>query len=59
MELENQETLARWDKYLETGAVISNNEMMNWLDSWGSDQKKTMLRNNEESPSRVDPAGQK
>lgn len=38
--LENQETLTRWEKYQETGAVVSNDEMMNWLDSWGSDQEK-------------------
>lgn len=38
--LENQETLTRWEKYQETGVVISNDDMMNWLDSWGTDQEK-------------------
>lgn len=37
---ENLETLARWEKYQETGVVVSNTEIMNWLDSWGSDREK-------------------
>ena len=40
-ELEKQEALARWEKYQETGEVVSNDDMMNWLDSWGSDQEKS------------------
>jgi len=39
-ESENQETLARWELYQETGEVISNEDMMDWLDSWGSEQEK-------------------
>ena len=37
---ENQETLARWERYQETGEAVSNDSMMEWLDSWGSDQKQ-------------------
>ncbi|MEN8251124.1 MAG: ribbon-helix-helix protein, CopG family [Bacteroidota bacterium] len=40
-EREKQETLARWEHYQETGEVISNNEMMEWLDSWGTEQEKS------------------
>lgn len=39
-ELEKQETLARWEAYQETGEVISNDVMTQWLDSWGADQEK-------------------
>lgn len=39
-EFEKQETLARWKKYQETGEVVSNAEVMDWLDSWGTDQEK-------------------
>ncbi|PIP78919.1 MAG: CopG family transcriptional regulator [Gammaproteobacteria bacterium CG22_combo_CG10-13_8_21_14_all_40_8] len=39
-EQEKQETLARWKHYQETGESISNEAMMEWLDSWGSDQEK-------------------
>ena len=37
---EKQETLARWERYQETGEVVSNGSMTKWLDSWGSDQEK-------------------
>lgn len=40
-EFERRETLARWEHYQETGEVVSNDSMMDWLDSWGSsDQEK-------------------
>jgi len=39
-ESEKQETLARWEKYQETGEVVNNDDMVNWLDSWGTDQDK-------------------
>jgi len=39
-EFEKQETLARWEKYQETGEVVNNEDMMEWLDSWGTDQEK-------------------
>ena len=39
-ESENQETLARWELYQETGEVVSNDDMMDWLDSWGAKQEK-------------------
>ena len=38
---ETQETLARWEHYQETGELVSNNSMMDWLDSWGTDQEKS------------------
>ena len=38
--LEKQETLARWEHYQETGEDISNEAMMEWLDSWGTEQEK-------------------
>ncbi len=37
---EKQETLARWERYQETGEVISDDSMMEWLDSWGADREK-------------------
>ncbi|MGS2724887.1 CopG family ribbon-helix-helix protein [Porticoccus sp. GXU_MW_L64] len=30
-----QETLERWEAYQETGEVVSNDAMTQWLDSWG------------------------
>ncbi len=39
-EHEKQETLARWECYQETGQVVSNGNMNEWLDSWGTDQEK-------------------
>jgi predicted transcriptional regulator len=38
---ETQETLARWEHYQETGELVSNDSMMDWLDSWGTDQEKS------------------
>lgn len=37
---ENELTLARWEEYQETGEVVSNDAMMEWLASWGTDQEK-------------------
>ena len=37
---ENELTLARWEEYQETGETISNEDMMEWLESWGTDQEK-------------------
>ena len=39
-EHEKQETLMRWEAYQETGEVVSNEAMTEWLDSWGSDEEK-------------------
>jgi predicted transcriptional regulator len=38
---ETQETLARWEHYQETGELVSNDSMMDWLDSWGTEQEKS------------------
>ena len=37
---ENELTMARWEEYQETGETVSNEAMMDWLGSWGSDQEK-------------------
>jgi len=37
---ENELTMARWEEYQETGETVSNDAMMDWLDSWGTDQEK-------------------
>jgi len=39
-EHEKQETLRRWETYQETGEAVSNEAMMEWLDTWGSDEEK-------------------
>ena len=39
-EYEKQETIARWEHYQETGVVIKNDRITDWLDSWGSNQEK-------------------
>lgn len=36
----NRETLERWEAYKENGETVSNEAMMDWLDSWGTDQEK-------------------
>jgi predicted transcriptional regulator len=38
---EAQEALARWKHYQETGELVSNDSMMDWLDSWGTEQEKS------------------
>jgi predicted transcriptional regulator len=37
---ENELTVARWAEYQETGEVVSNDAIMDWLDSWGTEQEK-------------------
>jgi predicted transcriptional regulator len=37
---ENELTVARWEEYQETGEVVSNDAMVDWLDSWGTEQEK-------------------
>lgn len=38
---EKREVLARWEAYQETGEVVSNDAMTEWLDSWGTDEEKS------------------
>ncbi len=38
---ENELTMARWEEYQETGETVNNEDMMGWLDSWGTDREKT------------------
>ncbi len=38
---ENQLTLARWEEYQETGETVGNEVMMEWLESWGTEQEKS------------------
>ena len=35
----NQETVARWEEYSQTGKSVANDAVMNWLDSWGTDKE--------------------
>ena len=37
---ENELALARWEEYQETGKVASNDDVMAWLETWGTDQEK-------------------
>lgn len=37
-----QEALASWQEYQETGWHLSGEEVMRWLESWGTDQEKAM-----------------
>lgn len=37
---ENELTMARWEEYQETGEAVNNEDMMDWLDSWGTDEEK-------------------
>ncbi|MGI9570453.1 MAG: CopG family ribbon-helix-helix protein [Desulfobulbia bacterium] len=37
---ENELTMARWNEFQETGESISNESMMTWLESWGTEQEK-------------------
>lgn len=37
---ENELTMARWEEYQETGETVNNADMMDWLDSWGTDGEK-------------------
>lgn len=38
---ENELTMARWNEYQETGETVSNESMMDWLESWGTEQEKS------------------
>ena len=35
-----QETLDRWEEYRQTGVTVSNETVMEWLESWGTDNEK-------------------
>jgi len=37
---ENELTMARWEEYQESGEAVNNETMMDWLDSWGTDEEK-------------------
>ena len=37
---ENELTVARWEEYQETGETVSSDDMMEWLESWGTEQEK-------------------
>ena len=39
-EKESKEVLSRWENYKETGEVIGNEVIEDWLDSWGTDKEK-------------------
>jgi len=34
-----RETVARWEEYRQTGKTVSNDVVMDWLDSWGTDKE--------------------
>lgn len=34
-----QDTVARWDEFCQTGRSAPNNDVMKWLDSWGTDKE--------------------
>ena len=34
-----QETIARWEEYRQTGKTVSNDVVMTWLDSWGTNEE--------------------
>ena len=36
----NAETLARWEKYKATGEVVEHDDVMEGLESWGTDNEK-------------------
>ena len=38
-EREKREDGERWQRYQETGEYISNEAMMSWLDTWGTDKE--------------------
>jgi predicted transcriptional regulator len=35
-----RETSDRWEEYRQTGATVSNEAVMEWLDSWGTASEK-------------------
>jgi predicted transcriptional regulator len=34
-----QETITRWEEYRQTGKTVSNDVVMTWLDSWGTNEE--------------------
>ena len=39
-EHEKQLAFSRWERYQETGEIISHDQVVDWLDTWGSDEEK-------------------
>lgn len=37
---EKELAMARWEEYQETGEAVNNEAMMDWLESWGTDEEK-------------------
>jgi predicted transcriptional regulator len=37
---ENELTMARWNEFQETGEAVSNESIVNWRESWGTEQEK-------------------
>lgn len=37
---EDELTVSRWQEYQENGKAVSNQTMMEWLKSWGTEQEK-------------------
>lgn len=33
-------SMERWKEYQESGETVSNDAMLDWLNSWGSDEEK-------------------
>jgi predicted transcriptional regulator len=38
---ENELTADRWEKYQETGETVSHAMMVEWLETWGTDEEKS------------------
>ncbi len=38
-ERQKREDEERWQRYQETGEYVSNEAMMSWLDTWGTDEE--------------------
>ena len=36
----HQETLAAWEEYRQTGRSVPNDAVLEWLDSWGTDDER-------------------
>jgi predicted transcriptional regulator len=39
IESRNREADAAWEEYQRTGQVVSHEKVMEWLDTWGTDQE--------------------
>jgi predicted transcriptional regulator len=35
----NQETADRWEEYCRTGRAVPNDDVLKWLDSWGTSKE--------------------